>query len=242
MGDFTQVRRMSVSEEVFNQIAGQILDGTLTAGAALPSERSLTGTLGVNRQALREALQRLSQLGLVDIRHGGATRVSDFRSTAGLDLLPMLLIRPDGTIDPRVVGSMMEMRTAVGANAAALCAERADEECARALRRMIAEPEPAADGPGEHTLVSDRFWDLIVEGSGNICYRLSLNALRASYEQAESMVSGILAPEYSAAHLYRDIIEAVLDRDPERARTAATTLLERGAAAMDAFFKELEDR
>ncbi len=241
MGDFTQVRRTSVSGAVFQQIAAQVLDGTLPAGSALPPERTLTETFGVNRQALREALQRLSQLGLVEIRHGGATRVSDYRSSAGLDLLPMLLTRPDGTIDAQVVASMMEMRTAVGANAAALCAERADDPCVRALRQVV--DELTADGrPQGYPAASARFWDLVVEGSGNICYRLSLNALRASYEQAEPMVEGILTPEHDAGHLYREVVDAVTDRDPERARVAANELLRRGAAAMNAFFSDLESR
>lgn len=241
MGDFTEVRRTSVSGEVFNQIAAQILDGTLTAGSALPPERSLTETFGVNRQALREALQRLSQLGLVEIRHGGATRVSDYRTTAGLDLLPMMLIRPDGTIDAQVVASMMEMRTAVGANAAALCAERADDSCVRGLQRILADLADDS-GPAAFPTVTARFWDLVVQGSGNICYRLSLNALRASYEQAEPMVAGILAPEYTAAHLYREVVDAVAGRDPERARVAATALLQRGSAAMNTFFSDMENR
>lgn len=241
MGDFTQVRRRSVSGEVFDQIAAQILDGSLPSGAALPSERSLTEAFGVNRQALREALQRLRQLGLVEIRHGGATRVSDYRSTAGLDLLPMLLVRPDGTIDPYVVASMMEMRVAVGANAAALCAERADAPRVRELRLLLA--ELAGDGSADgYPAATERFWDLVVEGSGNICYQLSLNALRASYEHAEPMVTGILAPEHSAAHLYREVVDAVADRDPERARVAATALLQRGATAMNSFFSDLENR
>ena len=48
---------------------------------------------------MREALQRLSQAGLVEVRHGGSTTVRDFRTSAGLDLLPRLLVR-DGELDP----------------------------------------------------------------------------------------------------------------------------------------------
>ena len=241
MGDFTQVHRTSVSGEVFRQIAAQILGGDLAAGSALPPERSLTEAFGVNRQALREALQRLSQLGLVEIRHGGATRVTDYRAVAGLDVLPMLLIRPDGTIDARVVASMMEMRAAVGADAAALCAERADATCVAALRQTV-EELAATHGSDAYPAVNARFWDLLTEGSGNICYRLSLNALRASYARAEPMVMGILAPEHSAGHLYREVVDAVAGREPERARTAAAALLECGTAAMNTFFSDWESR
>ena len=46
---------------------------------ALPSERRLAEVLGVSRPAVREALQRMAQTRLLDVRHGGATTVRDFR-------------------------------------------------------------------------------------------------------------------------------------------------------------------
>ena len=67
----------------------------------LPSERRLAEVLGVSRPAVREALQRLSQAQLVEVRHGGSTTVRDFRTFGGLDLLPRLLVR-DGELDPTV--------------------------------------------------------------------------------------------------------------------------------------------
>ena len=52
-------------------------------GEALPSERRLAEVLGVSRPAVREALQRMTQTRLLEVRHGGATTVRDFRSTPG---------------------------------------------------------------------------------------------------------------------------------------------------------------
>ena len=86
--DLAPVVRRSVVDAAYEQLAAQILDGGLMVGAELPPERRLTEELGVNRQAVREALQRLAQDGLVTIQHGGATRVTDFRQSGGLHLLP----------------------------------------------------------------------------------------------------------------------------------------------------------
>src|SRR4051812_26077838 len=96
------VARQSVSDAAFRQLEAEILSGRLAPGDALPSERSLTEVLGVNRQAVREALKRLDQAGLVEISHGGATRVRDFRTDGGLDLLPALLVDGTGRIDGTV--------------------------------------------------------------------------------------------------------------------------------------------
>src|SRR5690348_9206426 len=108
------VARQSVSDAVFEQLRDEILSGRLTPNEALPAERTLTEVLGVNRQAVREALKRLHQAGLVEISHGGSTRVRDYRSSAGLDLLETLLIAADGSIDARVARSIMEMRACIG--------------------------------------------------------------------------------------------------------------------------------
>jgi GntR family transcriptional regulator, transcriptional repressor for pyruvate dehydrogenase complex len=87
------VSRRSVPDDVFEQVLGEVVSGALGPGEALPSERRLAEVLGVSRPAVREALQRMTQTRLVEVRHGGATTVRDFRRYAGLDLLPSLLVR-----------------------------------------------------------------------------------------------------------------------------------------------------
>jgi DNA-binding FadR family transcriptional regulator len=234
MGNFAPVRRQSVAASVFDQLAAQILDGTLMVGVALPAERTLTSELGVNRQALREALQRLDQLGLVEIRHGGVTRVRDYRHHAGLDLLPRLFTATAGQgVDATLVRSVMEMRSAVGADAAALCAERMNNA---GLGRLESQVEDlAAIDPGDVAqlaLIDTRFWDTIVDGSANICYQLSLNSLRRAYQPLEAVVDRLLVDERADLAGHRAVVAAIATGDAQRARKAATRLLARGSAAL----------
>jgi DNA-binding FadR family transcriptional regulator len=72
------VTRRSVPDDVFDQVLAEVVDGGLEAGASLPSERRLAEVLGVSRPAVREALQRMAQTRLVEVRQGGATTVRDF--------------------------------------------------------------------------------------------------------------------------------------------------------------------
>ena len=117
------VHRRSVPDEVFDQVLTEVVEGGLTPGEALPSERRLAEALGVSRPAVREALQRMAQTRLLDVRHGGATTVRDFKRYAGLDLLPRLLVRAGG-LDTAVARSVLEARLAVGPAVAAMAAER----------------------------------------------------------------------------------------------------------------------
>src|SRR3954470_8875018 len=91
--DLQPVTRRSVPDEVFEQIVAEVVGGELAPGAVLPSERRLAEVLRVSRPAVREAVQRMAQAGLVEVRQGEATPVRDFRRYGGLDLLPRLLLR-----------------------------------------------------------------------------------------------------------------------------------------------------
>ena len=117
------VVRRSVPDEVFDQVLAEVVDGEIPVGDPLPSERRLAEVLGVSRPAVREALQRMAQTGLVQVRQGGSTTVRDYRKYAGLDLLPHLLVR-QGDLDPAVARSILEARLAVGPAVAALAATR----------------------------------------------------------------------------------------------------------------------
>ena len=108
-----KIERNSVSDAVYDQLSREILEGRMLAGETLPAERALCQTLGVNRGAVREALKRLSQAGLVQVRHGGGATVLDFRETAGMDLLSGLLFSSDGSINMKVARSVIEMRAAI---------------------------------------------------------------------------------------------------------------------------------
>lgn len=60
------IARQSIPDEIFSQLAAQVLTGDRTPGDTLPSERALAEALGVSRTAVREALGRLERSGLDD--------------------------------------------------------------------------------------------------------------------------------------------------------------------------------
>ena len=54
---FRRVNKISISEEIAQQILDLISSGHLTPGQRLPSERELCKTFGAARSSLREALR-----------------------------------------------------------------------------------------------------------------------------------------------------------------------------------------
>jgi len=129
----TRVRRTSVKQQVFEQLRDGIVRGTWPAGTRLPSENALTVKLGCSRISVREALQMLASLGLVETRQGGGTFVRPYSGEVLLSpLLPMLaLTRTD-------VLHVLEYRRIVERGCAALAVERAGEAEVAELERACA--------------------------------------------------------------------------------------------------------
>lgn len=240
------VSRSSLSDAVFDQLAQQILSHQIEPGASLPPERELAKALGVNRGAIREALKRLAQAGLIEQRHGGTTTVLDYRRHAGLDLLTQLLVSPAGELDRDVARSIMEMRAALAPDVARLCATRVDAEFAGLLHELVdtmrtvsgSETQPADLEALQ--ILSLEFWDLLVMGTDNIAYRLAFNTLRHTYEQIRGALIIALADELRQVDLCAALVTAIERRDPETARAHASAIVQRGSAGILAALEVLE--
>jgi len=217
------VVRRSVPDEVFDQVLAEVVDGEIPVGDPLPSERRLAEVLGVSRPAVREALQRMAQTGLLQVRHGGATTVRDYKRHAGLDLLARLLVR-HGELDPAVARSILEARLAVGPSVAALAATRGGPALA-ALLTETTDRLATTDDDVERQVHALAYWDQVVDAADSIVFRLMFNSLRAAYEPALEALAPVMAEEVGQADAYRLLTSAIGAGDPEVARAAADRVL-----------------
>jgi DNA-binding FadR family transcriptional regulator len=217
------VTRRTVHDDVFDQLLDEVVGGELAAGEALPSERRLAELLGVSRPAVREALQRLSQAGLVQVRHGGSTTVRDFRTTAGLDLLPRLLVR-EGQLDPAVGLSILQARQVIAPAVAALAAEVSGPASTDRLETAVAALE-AASGSETRQHAALAFWDTVVDAADSIVFRLLFNSLRLAYEPTISALAQVMEAEVDNVAGYRALTGALAAGDGNGARAAADDLL-----------------
>lgn len=70
-----KITRRKLSDEVFDRLYEMIETGQYTSGDTLPSERELMDSYGVGRPAIREAMQTLERIGLVEINHGQRPKI-----------------------------------------------------------------------------------------------------------------------------------------------------------------------
>lgn len=228
------VVKRSVSADVFEQIAADVLSGELAPGATLPSERQLAEALGVSRPAVREALQRLAAAGLVSVRQGDATTVLDYRRGAGLEVLPRLLVQA-GELDPAVARSILEARLHNGPKVAELAARRVGVIGAGEIRPLLeasVEALAVEQDPIARQRHAMEFWDHVVDAADSIVFRLMFNMLRAAYEPALAALAPIMSAEVGNVEAYRELAAAIAAGRPQKAATTARALLEPATTAL----------
>jgi GntR family transcriptional repressor for pyruvate dehydrogenase complex len=219
--------RTPVSAALFDDLRAAILLGRLSPDDALPGERALAEEHGVNRHAVREAVKRLQQSGLVEVTHGGATRVLDWRRSGGLDLLATLASSDDaGAVAPAVLPAILEMRACIGVDVAGRCAERADDALLRGLPARLA--AVVATPPQDLEAREETYaalWADLVDGAENLAYRLAFNSLVAGVGAIGAPALGLLAHELGDDDGHRTLVDAVVRRDAPAAEIAARALL-----------------
>src|SRR5215472_7872261 len=116
-------RPRSLPDAVMSEIQRVFVERGLKVGDRLPPERELARQLAVGHSSLREAMQGLQTMGLVEVRHGVGTFFTSERSRWLLSPL-----RFSNTSPRRLFAELIEARLLVEVRLAALAAERATRE------------------------------------------------------------------------------------------------------------------
>ena len=72
------IKKVNVGQMVFDQMQELLIRGEWKPGDRLPSENELAEMFNVSRITIRQALQKLSVLGLVETRFGEGSVVKTF--------------------------------------------------------------------------------------------------------------------------------------------------------------------
>ena len=193
-----------------------IVDEQLDApGSKLPSENELSEALKVSRTTLREAISFLVAQGVLEIRRGKGTFVSEDLPAAGLDLTSLAGLRS------RVrAKDLFEMRLIFEpATVALACLRATDDELAQIEKKARRMERIAAEG-GDWPLADQEFHWAIIKASHN-------EYMRRLYPIINSAVNEILQISKNRQHMQdiavsdnRLILDFLLKRDEAGARHA----------------------
>ncbi len=211
------VPRPSVPDQVFTRLCDLIIAGEYAPGERLPTQRALAAEFGVNMASIREALKRLEQLRLIEVRHGDATRVLDWRRS-GLEALALL-----GDVDGQIVRPLFEARRLVLTEVARLAAARRSDAQAEQIADLATEVGKAQDDEAAQ-LADWAFVTAVVEAAGNLVFQLIGTSVREFYLSHAPAFRAIVSRRDQLAPLYSQVVEAIHASDPDRAAAAMAAL------------------
>ena len=127
------IKKESVANQVFEQLKGQILNQAWLPGNKLPSETELSSILGVSRVSIRNALQRLNTLGLIETRLGDGSYVKE--ANIG-DQIKAALI-PNIYLQAHSVKEVLQFRSVIEVETAALAARNASAQNIQKMKSIF---------------------------------------------------------------------------------------------------------
>ena len=210
----TPVKRVSISEQISQQIKEQIISGELKPGDKLPSEHELCQMYQVSRTSVRQALANLTSLDLIETRFGEGSRVKEIGS--GTVMTPLL---SHTFLSEKSMVELIEMRQVMEPNVTRLACEKASEEDVTRLQELYEQMVAHQDDLQQFARLDCDFHNEIARISQN-SYLLKIYEIIA--DVLLHAFSDIVSKRGNEAGLkyHKQIVEAFTARDAVRARDA----------------------
>ena len=225
--DLRPVKKESVSEQVFEQMKAQISSGSWKTGEKLPSETELAGIFHVSRVTIRNALQRLSTMGLVETRFGEGSFVSEMN--IGQQVKTVLL--PSVYLQPHNVEEILQFRCAIEVETAGLAAGLASDEDIKVLKDILQKQLFLKDNVTAFAECDLDFHHAIAKCTGNSLIIATYEILRDILKTAMVKTVRSLGPDIGLPY-HRKLIEAIEKHDEH---AAIVTMKEHMRSTFDDF-------
>ena len=213
------IKPKRISDQVFEQIRELIYKGEFKPGQQILPERELAVSMAVSRTSVRNAINKLVTMGLLEHRQGQGTFVSSPDSRKG-NPLAAAMATEDATLD-----DLLEVRMGLECNAAMLAALRATESDILSLERCLEEMIEALEATDKISTESDAAFHMAVAFATK--NPVLIHLMRNFYD---FLFIGI---KKNLMHMYEDsatlhevikhhkeVLSAIRDHDPERANDA----------------------
>ena len=222
-GDITKVRfarrsRTRLHASVSEDVAAAIVAGEIPPGVFLPTEMNLAAQFGVSRTVIREAVKVLATKGLVEVLHGQGVRVLPPQSWNAFDPLILHLRERNGGL-LQLLRELLQVRRLVEIEVAALAAEMATAEELVELQRLLVQMDAAYDLDAYNRL-DLQLHDYLATITHNSLLPALLRPVSELLALGRDVTLKTRGTSTFAQTGHREIVEAVVQRDPAAARAA----------------------
>jgi GntR family transcriptional repressor for pyruvate dehydrogenase complex len=223
-------------KKISARLLSLITEKHLRPGDKLPPERELAGMMQVSRPSLREALQALALMNIIEIRQGDGTYVTSLK--------PELLVEPLNfifTLDASTLFGLFEARKIVEVGLVALAAQRITAEEIVALEICLAKSVQAADDPDAFLQADLELHKKIAAAARNPLLQRFMDSISQLGLASRARTNYIPGLTQQSAEDHRAIVAALKTRDPEAAQQAMLQHLNNVEQKLKAFTPEAGD-
>ena len=168
----------SKAEEIIAVLRSEILRGQYRPGERLPSERDLAARFESNRGAIREAIKKLEQLGIVAVAPGGVRVLPVEEAT--LEVLGYLLEL--GEIQkPELIGQVLDVLAVMTSLSARSAVVEASDENITDMVQLVDQLVQTIGDKERHTEIWIQFSHKMMSIHRNLVLRLVGNGLRTQF-------------------------------------------------------------
>lgn len=203
-------QRLRVADQVFEALARAILDGELTPGNPLDTQRELARQFNVSALVVRQAIHRLEDLGLVRVRQGSPTIVLDPNDSADIRLIQLRIELSDP--GPRLSSAALETQALFVVPLLALAERRVSAE-EIAVLRYLTERLSEDPSPEESRRFRSEYWRQIAKATRNPLFQQQVRWWSSLLRELDRRGSDLRAPAPPVnLKLYRRLTEALANR------------------------------
>ena len=200
-------------EEITGILREEILRGQYRAGERLPSERDLAARFEANRGAVREAIKKLEQLGIAEVKPGGVRIVPIEDAT--LEVLGHIMDL-DELPSASLVGQLFEVSGAMMSHSARSAIENATDEQIQNMRNIVKDLDCKIVSQHEYHNNWQALGNYFIEINQNLVLRLIFNGLKTQFmSRLETIGLHAEIDKTRDRELLKMIDEAIQSRDHE---------------------------
>jgi GntR family transcriptional regulator, transcriptional repressor for pyruvate dehydrogenase complex len=210
--------RRTLGQAIAADLVERLRAGELRAGDRLPPERALMAEFAVGRNTIREAVQSLVALGMLEVGPGTGTRVRSLDAKSVLSTTAVSSLLRD-----EAVTHLYDLRAVLETEAAARAAtEASDDQISDMLVALEAYQLAVRkrEEPFTHDIAIHR---TIAAACTNPLFANILDATQELLSRARRETDKVPGATRRALMEHNEVVKAIADRDPEKARSAMHT-------------------
>ena len=210
------MERTTLIDSIVAEIRDKVISGELKEGQMLASQDDLAKEMEVSRASLREALNHLRMMGLIETKHGSGSVVRRTPPVAFINSLSSLL-----TMDQESAVELLDARLYIESAVARVAAKNASEEDVKRMKQLVKgmERDFKVGDMESFTSRDVQFHMLIAQSTKNRVLVKVVEIIRDILRQfIKKFFATIPTSVSDALEYHRRIYEAIRDGDAEGAQ------------------------